>query len=410
MLPECVQNLNALLHKEPYASVAYGVYWSSFLTLCTPVATIFLLAQTAYRLIVWFLGLAGEDKYLHSKLRSRKNGDATEYAVVVTGCDSGFGKELAVWAADVGFHVFAGCLSKDSFRHFDGLASITPLVMDVTKDDQVNAAVGSVEKWIASATKDKKRVLHALCNNAGIIKLFHIDWMEMKDIQQMMDVNFFGTVRCCKAFLPLLKRQSKEGTHEGSRILNVASAAGKTAMSGVLTGYCASKHATVAFSTGLRADMAPFCIQVCTICPTFHKTSMVADAPDVIVDNWKFLPKEIAKEYGDGKKGVLHRKMCAGSGSCFVSETNSCLDVTEYQTYSQKEVGHACQYMWRMDVAVEQIMKVLTVHTVPGDIYVGTDAKFFVGVFRMMPSWLMDGILSYFPVGKKPVPACMRKS
>lgn len=112
-------------------------------------------------------------------------------------------------------------------------------------------------------------------------------------------VNFMGVVRCCKGFLPLFKQQVKTGKHAG-RIVNLASMAGKAACFGNLTAYSASKHAVVAFSHGLRVDLAPFGIQVGTICPTFHGTPMVRNAGQTFDENWNLLPKRVTEEYGDG--------------------------------------------------------------------------------------------------------------
>ena len=67
------------------------------------------------------------------------------------------------------------------------------------------------------------------------------------------------------------------------------------------TAYSASKHAAVAFSHGLRLDLASFGIQVTTICPTFHDTPLVTNAFEQIDNHWKSLPEEVVKEYGDGK-------------------------------------------------------------------------------------------------------------
>lgn len=327
-----LQKLNALLHQEPIASVAHALYWIFALTVMTPMATIFLCAQAVYAVLVWTLGLTGEDKYHPRALSSEK-----ELAVVITGCDTGFGKELALIAANAGFVVFAGCLSKDSFAQFKD-TTIIPIVMDVTKDADVQATVEAVEKWIA-AKKDKSRVLHALCNNAGILISGFVDWHDLSAVQKTMDgklnaavgdiivvhclsirrfvsrildnfssetevgfaVNFMGVVRCCKAFLPLLKQQVQNGTHTGAaRILNMSSMAGKLVVCGNLTTYSASKHAVVAFSHGLRVDLAPFGIQVGTFCPTFHGTPMVQDAKENFDAQWKKLPKEVVEEYGEG--------------------------------------------------------------------------------------------------------------
>ena len=108
-----------------------------------------------------------------------------------------------------------------------------------------------------------------------------------------------GTVRTTKAFLPLLKQQVKEGTHTAPRILNLASMAGKAY--GGSVAYGTSKHATVAFSHGLRLELTrPWGIQVCAICPTFHGTPMVANSMEHFENYLQALPKDVVDENGEG--------------------------------------------------------------------------------------------------------------
>jgi len=367
-----LQKLNALLHQEPLASIGSAIVWILILTLATPVASIFLVLQATYNVVLWVLGWNGQDAFNPSKHKER------ELAVVITGCDSGFGKELALLASKAGFVVFAGCLSKASFHQFKG-TTIIPIIMDVTKDSDVKDSVQTVRKWIASATPGRPRVLHALCNNAGMSVPGFIDWNELSVTQRIMDVNFFGMVRCCKAYLLIFKEQRKENTYSGARILNLASVAGKVCGGGILTAYSASKHAAVAFSHGLRLDIASFGIQVTTICPTFHDTPLVTDIFDQIDKHWKTMPDEVVKEYGD-----------------------------DYLKFSKLQFQQAHQMMWRMEVAVDQLMKALTCERVPAEILVGTDAKFFFPLLRMLPYWIYDTAVRYSQ--PQPVPACLRHS
>ena len=175
-----LQKLNALLHKEPFASIASAIVWSFVFTVAMPVVPIFLLIQALYNVVLWAFGWTGEGMHNPTKHKER------ELAVVITGCDSGFGKELAFLASKEGFVVFAGCLSKESFHQFKGM-SIVPIVMDVTKDSDVNESVEAVQKWIASATPGRPRLLHALCNNAGMSIPGFIDWNDVSMTQKIMD-------------------------------------------------------------------------------------------------------------------------------------------------------------------------------------------------------------------------------
>lgn len=177
------QALNAALHREPWSTIVHAVYWSLVLTVAGPVSIVVLVGQAVYNLTMPWIS-AHPRAYYHTQQQKQKQ----QLAVVITGCDSGFGKELAIWAAQAGYTVFAGCLSSQSFTNFDDTC-IRPMVMDVTREDQVQNAVHIVQQWMneeAAKPKEQRRVLHALCNNAGIGVLAPVDIMELADMEKMM--------------------------------------------------------------------------------------------------------------------------------------------------------------------------------------------------------------------------------
>jgi hypothetical protein len=199
-----MQKLNALLHKEPMASIAYGLYWSTFFLLVTPLAVIFLLIQLLVNLGLWFFGKNNVRAYHPKEVPDM------ELAVVVTGCDTGFGKEIASVAAKEGFVVFAGCLKAESLRQFNDTTRIHPFLLDVTSDKSAARAVKEFEGWLHEDDEDtgtskhhvhfrpsndgyakrkskRKRVLHALINNAGVGTGGEVDWLEMSAFQKDMD-------------------------------------------------------------------------------------------------------------------------------------------------------------------------------------------------------------------------------
>jgi hypothetical protein len=179
-----LQQINARLHEEPLASIVYFIFWLTILCgVVPPVAAIVLPARCLYHLVLWWFGWGGDNDYDPAKISD------IELAVVITGCDTGFGKELALWAGEAGYVVFAGCLEKESFDQFEVKGSlITPLALDVTSDTDVAAAATQVSRWINNPEKKgKKRVLHALVNNAGIGHTSPFDWLELSDYQRVMD-------------------------------------------------------------------------------------------------------------------------------------------------------------------------------------------------------------------------------
>ena len=185
--------------------------------------------------------------------------------VLVTGADTGFGHLLCLRLSQMGFKVFAGCLNASEAKFED--FNIEIVQMDVTNDSQVQEAFDKVNGWL-SGNPDFK--FHALVNNAGIIfPIAPLELCSMASFERLFNVNLFGTVRNCRKFLPLLRRDQ-------GRIVNVASLAGELACP-MLSAYCASKWALLGLSDALRYELAPFGVPVSTILPDLYKTELVTD-------------------------------------------------------------------------------------------------------------------------------------
>jgi len=341
------------------SSISYSIFWSLILVVGVPIALTVLASRSIY--------LVGRH-YYYEKKKIRKEefekGDSgekdndkkvvdddssPELAVVVTGCDSGFGKEIALFAASkqVGYIVFACCLREESFDSFKLIPNVVPVKVDVTSDDDVNKLVEKVEEWIERKGEEDdekddgddeepekqhlrpRRALHALVNNAGVGLGFVVDLTDMNVYRKVMEgrfrtnqfffvacgyrahlkfllffiliVNFFGVVRCCKAFLPILKRQALEKGAKGSKIVNLTSLAGICPGAYGGSAYSSSKHAAQGFSQSLRLEMAQFGVQVSTINPTFHSTPLVETMPSALEDFASELPKDRHEEYGQGE-------------------------------------------------------------------------------------------------------------
>ena len=173
-----MQWLNELLHQEPYSFVVYGIYWCIVLIVISPLAGVALLVMTAAKTVFY---LAGVNQSTVVEPRNDKH----ELAVLITGCDSGFGCDLALALASRGYVVFAGCLTEEATRQFQG--RITPILMDVTKEDQVQAATMKVSEWLKETGASSPRYLHAVVNNAGIGHGGLVDWLDVSSFQQDMD-------------------------------------------------------------------------------------------------------------------------------------------------------------------------------------------------------------------------------
>ena len=188
---DILQNINSIMHREPYDRIMYTAYWFLVLVFLAPVIGMalpfMLLWEYLFRVITKdrFIEPAGNEGRVSSGL-------STKYAVVISGCDSGIGKELALCLAAEGFVVFAGCLQKESLRAFSGMASsIHPVLVDVTCDEHALSFSRSVSEWLQGGGSNKeRRVLHSLVNNAGVGIAGYCDWLDVKDYEYCMNGEF----------------------------------------------------------------------------------------------------------------------------------------------------------------------------------------------------------------------------
>ncbi|XP_061907283.1 D-beta-hydroxybutyrate dehydrogenase, mitochondrial-like [Entelurus aequoreus] len=183
--------------------------------------------------------------------------DGRGYAVLITGCDSGFGYELARCLDQRGFVVFAGCLFPQGMGAQnlarESSANLQLVKLDVTSDADVQQA-----KTVVLDNLPEKG-LWAVVNNAGISDWAEIEWSTIEDFRHMVDINLFGCIRTTMAFLPLLRAAKGRMVFVSSifaffNCLNMAC-------------YSVSKRGLEAFADCLRVEMASFGVKVSIIQP-----------------------------------------------------------------------------------------------------------------------------------------------
>ena len=223
---------------------------------------------------------------LYQHLFPSPNINAHGKYVLISGCDTGFGHALAIELDKQGFLVLAGVYNPDNEEHVTSQLSsrATVFCLDITQDDEIDAAVNMV--------KEKTKSLHALVNNAGILKAGLIEWTSLESMRKTMDVNFFGHVTMTKKFLPLLT------SRRGSRVINICSVAGF--ISGPsMAAYAASKFALEAFSDALRREMHSWGLHVSIIEPGFMRTPIIEGQEHFIRDLWSNLDSDTRNRWGE---------------------------------------------------------------------------------------------------------------
>lgn len=186
-------------------------------------------------------------------------------AVLITGCDTGFGHLLAKFLARDGFLVFAGCLKEngEGATSLKKLSRIKVLQMDVTKEEEIEDAYRIIKEELGT------HELWAVVANAGMMNSGLIEWMTMASITRIFDVNVFGVVRVVKKFLPLLRKSR-------GRAVIVASNLSYFTLP-FTTPYAMTKHAVLSFIDGLRRECYGKGVDVVAIEPHLYR-SKVTDA------------------------------------------------------------------------------------------------------------------------------------
>jgi len=154
---------------------------------------------------------------------------------------------------------------------------IIPVILDVTKEDQVTAAVD----FVKSKLKTNSKRLFAVVNNAGILSMFPTETVPLHQIKQLFDVNFFGVITITKAFIPELRLSQNKPF--GSRLIFISSLVG-TKYLPYEAAYCASKSGIESLSDCIRIELEKWNIKVSTIEPGCFITSLTKDLPSLIID------------------------------------------------------------------------------------------------------------------------------
>jgi short-subunit dehydrogenase len=167
--------------------------------------------------------------------------DATWF---ITGCSSGIGKALAQHIASKPSHnLIATARNLDDLAYLpDDKTHILKLQLDVTSSDQVKQAFGK--------TVEKFRTISVLVNSAGYALSGDTESATEFETHEIMETNFFGTVRTTTAALPHMRASGN-----GGLTMNISSVAGVCAFPGH-SFYHASKHAVEGWTESLAKEVS----------------------------------------------------------------------------------------------------------------------------------------------------------
>ena len=167
--------------------------------------------------------------------------------ILITGCSSGFGLEIARYFLDRDWKVIATMRTprEDVLPRSEHLRV---LALDVTDPESIRQALNAAGP------------IDVLVNNAGIGVLSALEGISMDAAREVFETNTLGTMAMTQAVLPQF-RQRKAGV-----IVNVTSSVTLKPLT-LLSVYTASKAAVNAFTESLALELAPFNIRVNLVLP-----------------------------------------------------------------------------------------------------------------------------------------------
>lgn len=177
--------------------------------------------------------------------------DKSQTTVLVTGASSGIGKETARTLRGEGYVVYGAARRVGKMTDLEAIG-VTPIAMDVTRDEDLVAAVEQITVETGG--------VDALVNNAGFATYGAMEDTPIADARYQFEVNLFGLARLTQLVLPHMREQGH------GRIVNMSSMGGRI-YTPLGSWYHATKHALEGWSDCLRYELAPFGIDVVIIQP-----------------------------------------------------------------------------------------------------------------------------------------------
>ena len=221
----------------------------------------------------------------------------------ITGCSTGFGRDLAELVLDRGWRAVVTARDKSKVEQLAAgtKGEALPVSLDVTDAAQVKDAV-------AAARRAFGRV-DVLVNNAGYGYQSSVEEGDDAEIRAQFDANVFGLFAMTRAILPMM-RQQRDG-----RILNITSVAGRIGFPGS-SYYAASKHAVEGWSDALRKEVEPLGIKVTCVEPGPFRTdwagrslkqtpTRIPDYEETVAQRLKMTADNSGKQAGDPVKAGL---------------------------------------------------------------------------------------------------------
>jgi NADP-dependent 3-hydroxy acid dehydrogenase YdfG len=185
--------------------------------------------------------------------------------LLITGASSGFGKAIAKTLAKQNVNLILTGRNKiqlEEVCHFitsNTSSKVLPLIFDIQDLDACKQAINSIPEAFKN--------IDVLINNAGLaVELNTIDKGNYEDWERMINTNIKGVLYMTRLISPIMV------VKKSGHIINIGSISSREVYVGGNV-YCATKHAVLALSQGMRMDLLPHNIKVTHVSPGAAETN-----------------------------------------------------------------------------------------------------------------------------------------
>jgi NAD(P)-dependent dehydrogenase (short-subunit alcohol dehydrogenase family) len=215
-------------------------------------------------------------------------------SILITGASTGIGRNLTETLAENGYHVYAGARKDKDLAELDAIDNVTAVQLDVTSQDQVDAAVKMIQ--------EKGTGLYALVNNAGVGGGGTVVDTPIEQQTFVYAVNVEGVYRTSQAFAPMII-ESK------GRIVTTGSIAGTISAFPGFSAYSGSKHWIEAFTDSFATEMEPLGVAVSVVEPGNYKSNIRRSSVSRGLEQVKAAGEEITDEMKKAYEATAAREL-----------------------------------------------------------------------------------------------------
>ncbi len=233
--------------------------------------------------------------------------------------------------------------------------NLQPILIDVADAESIRLAAVKVAELSGA------QGLCGLINNAGIVVVGPVEFVELNEWRRQFEVNVFGQIAVTQTMLPLLRQHVSQRGAGSARIVTIGSIAGRITQP-ILAPYCASKHAIEAINDAMRFELRSQGIEVSLIEPGAIKSEI-----------WRKAEETAASAPTDSPARKLYGKVIDA-----ISET------------AKKSASNAIS----ADRVAEAVHRCLTRRRPPTRIVIGRDARAAAVLKRLVPDRWLDAILT----------------